>query len=119
MSNKTIVKDIPDIFRQGMANGWVTYNGATLEQPLHLDCDVLVIGTSHSMLLPHLSELSSCGEAAERHEKLRGVCEASRVLRVAYRAVGGAREAWGGARERSLEMASRLGARCYIAVNIG
>ena len=45
MSNKTIVKDIPDIFRQGMANGWVTYNGATLEQPLHLDCDVLVIGT--------------------------------------------------------------------------
>ena len=45
MSNKTIVKDIPDIFRQGMANGWVTHNGATLEQPLNLECDVLVIGT--------------------------------------------------------------------------
>ena len=45
MSNKTVVKDIPDIFRLGMAGGWVTHNGAALEQPLNLECDVLVIGT--------------------------------------------------------------------------
>ena len=45
MNNKIIVKDIPDIFRAGMAGGWITYNGASLEQPLTLECDVLVIGT--------------------------------------------------------------------------
>ncbi len=45
MSNKTVVKDIPDIFRQGIESGWVTYNGATLDKELNLECDVLVIGT--------------------------------------------------------------------------
>jgi choline dehydrogenase-like flavoprotein len=45
MSNKTVVKNIPDLFREGMASGWVTHNGATLDQPLTLECDVLVIGT--------------------------------------------------------------------------
>ncbi|MEE2733599.1 MAG: GMC family oxidoreductase [Pseudomonadota bacterium] len=45
MSKNIVVQGIPDLFRQGMANGWVTHNGAALEAPLALDCDVLVIGT--------------------------------------------------------------------------
>jgi choline dehydrogenase-like flavoprotein len=43
--NKVIVKDIPDIIQQGLASGWKTVNGATLEQDLTLDCDVVIIGT--------------------------------------------------------------------------
>lgn len=45
MNNKTVVKNIPDIFRDGMKSGWVTYNGTTLEKDLSLECDVLIIGT--------------------------------------------------------------------------
>lgn len=44
MSN-IIIKDIPDIIRQGLASGWKTHNGATLEQDLTLACDVVIIGT--------------------------------------------------------------------------
>ncbi|MFZ5605011.1 MAG: GMC family oxidoreductase N-terminal domain-containing protein [Pseudomonadota bacterium] len=44
MSN-VIVKDIPDIIRQGLASGWKTHNGATLENDLTLECDVVIIGT--------------------------------------------------------------------------
>ena len=44
MSN-VIVKDIPDIIRQGLASGWKTHNGATLQNDLTLECDVVIIGT--------------------------------------------------------------------------
>ncbi len=45
MSNQITVKNIPDIFRLGMAAGWITHNGSELDKELHLECDVLVIGT--------------------------------------------------------------------------
>lgn len=40
-----IVKDIPDIIENGLASGWKTLNGSTLQQDLTLECDVVIIGT--------------------------------------------------------------------------
>jgi len=45
MSNKTIVKDVSDIIQEGLASGWKTINGATLENDVTLECDVVIIGT--------------------------------------------------------------------------
>ncbi|MGB3623635.1 FAD-binding protein [Ketobacter sp. MCCC 1A13808] len=45
MSNKTVVKGIPDLFRQGIESGWATHNGSSLTAALNLECDVLIIGS--------------------------------------------------------------------------
>lgn len=36
---------VPDLFRDGMARGWKTYNGAALDQDLTLEADVAIIGS--------------------------------------------------------------------------
>ncbi|MGN8274643.1 GMC family oxidoreductase N-terminal domain-containing protein [Pseudomonas sp. SMN5] len=36
---------VPDPFREGLARGWTTYNGARLTQDLHLEADVAIIGS--------------------------------------------------------------------------
>jgi len=36
---------VPDLFREGLARGWKTYNGAQLEQDLNLEADVAIIGS--------------------------------------------------------------------------
>jgi len=36
---------VPDIFREGLARGWKTYNGSTLDQDLTLEADVVIIGS--------------------------------------------------------------------------
>ncbi|MCU1741368.1 MULTISPECIES: GMC family oxidoreductase [Pseudomonas] len=36
---------VPDLFREGLARGWKTYNGARLEQDLTLEADVAIIGS--------------------------------------------------------------------------
>ena len=36
---------VPDLFRDGMARGWKTLNGAQLDHDLILDADVAIIGS--------------------------------------------------------------------------
>jgi len=36
---------VPDLFRDGMARGWKTHNGATLDNDLTLEADVVIIGS--------------------------------------------------------------------------
>ncbi|NWB61618.1 NAD(P)-binding protein, partial [Pseudomonas sp. F1002] len=36
---------VPDLFRDGMARGWKTHNGAALDQDLTLEADVAIIGS--------------------------------------------------------------------------
>ena len=36
---------VPDLFREGLARGWKTYNGAHLDQDLTLEADVAIIGS--------------------------------------------------------------------------
>ena len=36
---------VPDIFRDGLARGWTTYNGARLDKDLLLEADVAIIGS--------------------------------------------------------------------------
>ncbi|WP_248769516.1 GMC family oxidoreductase [Pseudomonas sp. MWU12-2345] len=36
---------VPDLFREGLARGWKTYNGSRLEQNLTLEADVAIIGS--------------------------------------------------------------------------
>ena len=36
---------VPDVFRDGMARGWKTHNGAALDQDLVLEADVAIIGS--------------------------------------------------------------------------
>jgi choline dehydrogenase-like flavoprotein len=36
---------VPDVFREGLARGWKTYNGAQLEKDLTLEADVVIIGS--------------------------------------------------------------------------
>lgn len=36
---------VPDVFRDGMARGWKTHNGAALDQDLTLEADVAIIGS--------------------------------------------------------------------------
>jgi len=36
---------VPDLFREGLARGWKTYNGARLDQDLTLETDVAIIGS--------------------------------------------------------------------------
>jgi choline dehydrogenase-like flavoprotein len=36
---------VPDVFREGLARGWKTYNGAQLTQDLTLEADVAIIGS--------------------------------------------------------------------------
>ncbi|MDO9323239.1 MAG: GMC family oxidoreductase N-terminal domain-containing protein, partial [Pseudomonas sp.] len=36
---------VPDLFQQGLASGWKTYNGSRLEQDLTLEADVAIIGS--------------------------------------------------------------------------
>ncbi|MEN0104903.1 MAG: GMC family oxidoreductase [Pseudomonas sp.] len=36
---------VPDLFAQGLARGWKTYNGSRLEQDLTLEADVAIVGT--------------------------------------------------------------------------
>ena len=36
---------VPDLFREGLARGWKTYNGSRLEQDLTLEADVAIIGS--------------------------------------------------------------------------
>ncbi|MCB2250526.1 GMC family oxidoreductase [Pseudomonas chlororaphis] len=36
---------VPDLFREGLARGWKTYNGAQLQQDLTLEADVAIIGS--------------------------------------------------------------------------
>ena len=35
---------VPDPFREGLARGWKTYNGAQLSNDLNLEADVAIIG---------------------------------------------------------------------------
>ncbi|MDX1692181.1 MAG: GMC family oxidoreductase [Ketobacteraceae bacterium] len=39
------IKGIPDIIRQGIASGWNTTDGSTLERDLTIETDVVIIGT--------------------------------------------------------------------------
>ncbi|AJO81237.1 GMC family oxidoreductase [Pseudomonas sp. MRSN 12121] len=36
---------VPDLFREGLARGWKTYNGTQLQQDLTLEADVAIIGS--------------------------------------------------------------------------
>ncbi len=36
---------VPDLFRDGLARGWKTHNGAALDNDLTLDADVAIIGS--------------------------------------------------------------------------
>ncbi|MEK1940680.1 MAG: GMC family oxidoreductase [Pseudomonas sp.] len=36
---------VPDLFADGLARGWKTYNGSRLENDLTLDADVVIVGT--------------------------------------------------------------------------
>ncbi|WP_273823321.1 MULTISPECIES: GMC family oxidoreductase [Pseudomonas] len=36
---------VPDLFREGLARGWKTYNGSQLQQDLTLEADVAIIGS--------------------------------------------------------------------------
>ncbi|NWB25722.1 GMC family oxidoreductase [Pseudomonas gingeri] len=36
---------VPDLFREGLARGWKTYNGAQLDHDLNLEADVAIIGS--------------------------------------------------------------------------
>ncbi|KAA5835634.1 GMC family oxidoreductase [Pseudomonas chlororaphis] len=36
---------VPDLFREGLARGWKTYNGAQLQEDLTLEADVAIIGS--------------------------------------------------------------------------
>ncbi len=36
---------VPDLFRDGLARGWKTHNGATLDSDLTLEADVAIIGS--------------------------------------------------------------------------
>ncbi|KPA97449.1 GMC family oxidoreductase [Pseudomonas asplenii] len=36
---------VPDLFREGLAHGWKTYNGSQLQQDLTLEADVAIIGS--------------------------------------------------------------------------
>nr|BFE93282.1 hypothetical protein GCM10020185_38180 [Pseudomonas brassicacearum subsp. brassicacearum] len=36
---------VPDPFREGLARGWTTYNGAQLTQDLTLEADVAIVGS--------------------------------------------------------------------------
>lgn len=36
---------VPDLFAEGLARGWKTYNGSRLEQDLTLEADVVIVGT--------------------------------------------------------------------------
>lgn len=36
---------VPDLFKQGLAKGWKTYNGSRLEQDLTLEADVAIVGS--------------------------------------------------------------------------
>ena len=36
---------VPDLFREGLARGWKTYDGSTLSQDLTLEADVAIIGS--------------------------------------------------------------------------
>ncbi|WP_397450477.1 GMC family oxidoreductase N-terminal domain-containing protein [Pseudomonas sp. NA-150] len=36
---------VPDVFREGLARGWKTWNGAKLEKNLTLEADVVIIGS--------------------------------------------------------------------------
>ena len=36
---------VPDLFRDGLARGWKTHNGAALDSDLTLEADVAIIGS--------------------------------------------------------------------------
>jgi len=36
---------VPDLFRDGLARGWKTHNGAALDRDLTLEADVAIIGS--------------------------------------------------------------------------
>ena len=36
---------VPDLFREGLARGWKTHNGSTLDNDLILEADVAIIGS--------------------------------------------------------------------------
>ena len=36
---------VPDLFRDGLARGWKTHNGAALDHDLTLEADVAIIGS--------------------------------------------------------------------------
>ncbi|MDP3813987.1 NAD(P)-binding protein, partial [Pseudomonas sp.] len=36
---------VPDLFQEGLASGWKTYNGSRLEQDLVLEADVAIVGS--------------------------------------------------------------------------
>ncbi|WP_042934820.1 hypothetical protein, partial [Pseudomonas gingeri] len=36
---------VPDLFREGLARGWKTYNGSQLDHDLNLEADVAIIGS--------------------------------------------------------------------------
>jgi len=36
---------VPDLFREGLARGWKTYDGSQLEQDLSLEADVVIVGS--------------------------------------------------------------------------
>ncbi len=36
---------VPDLFAEGLARGWKTYNGSRLDDDLELEADVVVVGT--------------------------------------------------------------------------
>ncbi len=41
----TVVKDIPDIVAQGVANGWKAHDTSALQTPTRIEADVVIIGT--------------------------------------------------------------------------
>ena len=36
---------VPDLFKQGLARGWKTYDGSRLENDLTLEADVAIVGS--------------------------------------------------------------------------
>ncbi len=43
---------VPDLFRDGLARGWKTHNGAALDHDLTLEADVAIIGSGAGAVPP-------------------------------------------------------------------
>ncbi|VFT45223.1 oxidoreductase [Pseudomonas aeruginosa] len=46
---------VPDLFAEGLARGWKTYNGSRLDDDLELEADVVVVGTGAAAAPPRKS----------------------------------------------------------------
>src|SRR5690606_19138778 len=45
MTTRELTMPVPDIFRDGLARGWKTYDGSRLEHDLTLEADVAIVGS--------------------------------------------------------------------------